>query len=506
MLGIMPSQTSCWGIFPTPANNELTRHTIYHDLNPACQEIRLLRVHLEEKDGFIRCELLPAASLSNIRGQYTAISYCAGDPRRTKKILVNGIPFNVFENLAHVLEMTRNFWTKTFPDKECIIWADQICINQFNLAERSHQVGFMRGIYSSAAQTLICLSTTDVDPRGVEWLVKLHQSVDPDGDFYQYYFHLEYYLRTNLANKQFADDWFAFYDVFNSPWWMRTWVYQEFISSSNIYFLYGKSSVPWKRLSEVLPTLQKYSHFPYFGPAITERQAQVADTKNIVNFFVISKLRFDRVGPFDLMDLLSQSRHLQSSDSRDGIYAFLGLVRESYGIIPDYSPENTMERLLVDIATRIVLQDKTLDILSDASRVRGELSPRLPSWVPDWTTKTCVSLIPRTIRDTSDGSVALFPRIVQSGKLELQGFHIGVFRKGKLGWYFPNSRDRFRHDGEGREELWDIVGAQGPFVLRHVGNQYHLVREAQRNKPAGYNSVEDAVQRHGLQAQTVVLS
>ncbi|KAK0662456.1 putative heterokaryon incompatibility protein, partial [Cercophora samala] len=506
MPGIMASQSSCRDIFPTPANNELTRRTIYHDLNPACQEIRLLRLHLDDNDGLIKCDLLPAASLSNITGRYTAISYCAGDPIRTKKILVNGIQFNVFENLAHVLDMTRHFWTKTFPKKECILWADQICINQFNLAERSHQVGFMRSIYSSAARTLICLSTTDVNPRGVEWLVKLHQSVDPDGDFYQYYFHLEYYLRTNLANQQFADDWFAFYDVFNSPWWMRTWVYQEFISSTNIYFLYGRSAVPWKRLSEVLPTLQKYSHFPYFGPAITERQAQVAHTNNIVNFFVISKLRFDRVGPFDLVDLLSQSRHLQSSDGRDRIYAFLGLVRENYGIIPDYSPENTMERLLVDIATRIVLQDKTLDILSDASRVRGELSSQLPSWVPDWTTKTCVTLMPRTVRDTSDGSVPAFPRIVEAGKLEVQGFHIGVARKGKLGWHFPVSRDRFRHDADGREELWVIIGAPGPFVLRHVGHQYRLAREAYGSKPDGYRDVEEPVQRHGLQAHILVIS
>ncbi|KAK4170802.1 putative heterokaryon incompatibility protein [Triangularia setosa] len=501
MPGATPSQSACRNIFPTPANDELTLHSIYRELNQACQEIRLLRLHLDDHNGFIQCGLLAAATLSTIKGQYTAISYCAGDPRRTKAILVNGIQFNVFENLAHVLDMTRDFWRRTFPGKECIIWADQICINQFNLAERSHQVGFMTSIYSSAGQTLISLSTKEVEPRGVEWLVKLHQNVDPNGDFYQYYFHLEYYLRTNLADRRFVDDWFAFYDVFSSPWWMRTWVYQEFISSSNIYFLYGRSSIPWRHLSEVLPTLQKYSHFPYFGPAITERQAQVADTNNIVNFFVTSKMRFDRAGPFDLMDLLSQSRHLQSSDSRDRIYAFLGLVKENYGIVPDYSPENTMERLLVDIATRVVLQERTLDILSDACSVRGELSARLPSWVPDWTTKRCVRLEPRTVRDASDGSVPIFPRIVEAGKLEVQGFHIGVFRKGKRGWYFPTSQDRFRNSIEGRAELWVIVGAQDPFVLQHIGNQYRLVREA-----CGYDTVESIIQRYGLRAQTVVLS
>ncbi|KAK4201968.1 putative heterokaryon incompatibility protein [Triangularia verruculosa] len=500
------SLSSCEGVFPTPANNGPTRRSVYHDLNPHCREIRLLRLHLEDNDGFIACDLLPAITLSTAKGKYTAISYCAGDPKRTKQILVNGIHFNVFENLAHVLDMTRDFWRKNCPNKECIIWADQICINQSNLAERSHQVGFMRSIYSSAVQTLICLSTTEVDPRGIEWLVNLHQSVDPDGDFYQYYFHLEYHLRTNLANQQFLNDWFTFYDVFSSPWWTRTWVYQEFISSSNIYFLYGRSSITWKRLSEVLPTLQKYSHFPYFGPAITERQAQVADTNNIVNFFVISKLRFDRVGPFDLMDLLSQSRHLQSSDARDRIYAFLGLVREDYGILPDYSPENTMEKLLVDIATRVVLQDRTLDILSDACRVRGELSPSLPSWVPDWTTKACVRLLPRIIRDNNDQPVPIFPPIVDTGRLEVQGFHIGAPRKGKIGWFVPSRQDTFRQ-WEGRDELWEIVGAPGPFVLHHAGDrEYRLFKEARGARPSGYTSVESLIKKEGLQMQTVVLS
>ncbi|OCK96232.1 uncharacterized protein K441DRAFT_487817, partial [Cenococcum geophilum 1.58] len=37
------------------------------------------------------------------------------------------------------------------------LWADAICINQGNIAERSRQVSFMRVIYEAAARVLVWL-------------------------------------------------------------------------------------------------------------------------------------------------------------------------------------------------------------------------------------------------------------------------------------------------------------------------------------------------------------
>ncbi|KAK3370487.1 hypothetical protein B0H63DRAFT_528208 [Podospora didyma] len=65
----------------------------YTTLDPTQHEVRLIKPHLD----------------------YTAISYCAGDPDLTTAILFNDIPFLVFDNLAHVLDVTRDFWRKTFP-------------------------------------------------------------------------------------------------------------------------------------------------------------------------------------------------------------------------------------------------------------------------------------------------------------------------------------------------------------------------------------------------------
>ncbi|KAK0727599.1 heterokaryon incompatibility protein-domain-containing protein, partial [Lasiosphaeria miniovina] len=397
-------------VFPTPNNDAFLEHGVYQALDPAQQEIRLIRLYVDDDDDApIRCDLLPPVPLASVQGKYTAVSYCAGDPGTTKTVLVNGIPFTVFANLAHVLDVARDFWHKSFPpnsnsttENECILWADQISINQFDLAERSHQVGFMRSIYASAARTLICISTTRaVDTHGVEWLAALHASVDPDGDFYHYYYALEYHLRTKLAaasaavrgGGRFAADWLALYDIFTSPWWTRTWVYQEFISSAEAHVLYGGASIAWRHVAEVLPTLRKYKVGTLAEPEVRETMAAVVD------FFIRSKLRFDRAGPYELMDLLARSRHLRSTDCRDRVYAFLGLVRCDYGIVPDYSPNNTMASLLADMASKIVCRDQQLDILSYACEARGPLSGRLPSWAPDWTCTSCREIRSRTIEE-----------------------------------------------------------------------------------------------------------
>ena len=48
-----------------------------------------------------------------------------------------------------------------FPDKERRLWADQICINQFDVAERSQQVQFMNRIYKHASHVLVWLGPDD---------------------------------------------------------------------------------------------------------------------------------------------------------------------------------------------------------------------------------------------------------------------------------------------------------------------------------------------------------
>jgi hypothetical protein len=89
-------------------------------------------------------------------------------------------------------------------------------------------------------------------------------------------------------------------------------------------------------------------------------------------------------GPTNLGILLQHSRNCRSSDSRDRIYAFLGLAHEEYGIVPNYSQENTIVHVLIETAKRIILKEDSLEILRHVNAGRTELGAFLPSWVPDW--------------------------------------------------------------------------------------------------------------------------
>jgi hypothetical protein len=347
-------------IFSTPSNDDFYSAYAYDVLDPVKREIRLLKVLPDRGDGLIRCELQCKQLLSAITGKYSALSYCAGDPRKTQQVLVNDVKFQVFANLAHALAEARYFWKRMYGTRELLLWVDQLCIDQQNIPERSHQVGLMRDIYSSAKEVLACLSRTRSRGRGIQWLRHLNEDVSPrsddldkehrredsftipmDASHNQFHWQrLMKYLLENLGNLKFIDGWLGVYDVFESPWWTRAWVFQEFMCAARTHFLYGRQSMEWSTLS---PTLDSYlsvvrylvHHDEFFQKlqetlspvevlrlhSIRERADRATKAEGVVAQMVDSKLRWS--GPTKLKDLLSLSRIYAASDIRDSIYAFV---------------------------------------------------------------------------------------------------------------------------------------------------------------------------------------
>lgn len=160
--------------FYTPQNSEFYSKFGYMSLNPEERRIRLLRIQQlepgEDKRSRIKYELIDNQSLAAMQGKFTTISYCAGDPKKIETIIVNGLEFNAFSNLGHALRQVRHFWKEKFDTQELLLWADQVCINQSNPNERSHQVKFMGDIYGSAIQVLACLSVEGDRSGGIRGL------------------------------------------------------------------------------------------------------------------------------------------------------------------------------------------------------------------------------------------------------------------------------------------------------------------------------------------------
>lgn len=80
--------------------------------------------------------------------EHEALSYCWGDRAKTKTMTVDGTPFGISANLEAALTQLRK------PDEERILWADAICINQNDDAEKRREVACMRAIYYGARRVV----------------------------------------------------------------------------------------------------------------------------------------------------------------------------------------------------------------------------------------------------------------------------------------------------------------------------------------------------------------
>jgi hypothetical protein len=180
-------------IFTTPDNQQFYSKGRYKPLDPKAREVRLLKIHpqrlrvqelaivfpnwvkqdntdasqlvksstsemLDSKEPLICCELFEQIPLQSITGKFSALSYCAGSANDTVKIMVDGYWFNAFANLAHSLERFQDLYDKE-SGSGYLLWTDQVCVNQSDPEEKSHQVEFMRAIYEAAESTYVVLST-----------------------------------------------------------------------------------------------------------------------------------------------------------------------------------------------------------------------------------------------------------------------------------------------------------------------------------------------------------
>lgn len=166
-LGLGPPPGSKYDSFYSPDNASFYSQYAHNHLDKKRRQIRLLKVFQQKRwrkdylnrhshwiddckpePGFLdkyktlACEVIDGVPLSVCTGQYLALSYAAGDPKDTNYILVNGCYFQAFSQLVHALECAVLYCERNdlIKDGYCLLWADQICINQSDPEERGHQV------------------------------------------------------------------------------------------------------------------------------------------------------------------------------------------------------------------------------------------------------------------------------------------------------------------------------------------------------------------------------
>ncbi|EMT67974.1 hypothetical protein FOC4_g10012370 [Fusarium odoratissimum] len=484
-------------IFRTPENPTFYSANLYESLDTSKREIRLIELSTQTGRGILECKLLPATLLADARKQYLALSYCAGEPTETKDILVNGL-----------------------------------CINQHDLRERSHQVGFMRDIYQGAERTLACLSTSKTNGRGMKWLIDLCDAVpsqEDDGPFQydredeighrQQWFRIRDYLWDSMHTEKFVNGWIAFYDVLTSPWWNRAWICQEFLVSGQITFMFGSHFVSWEQCWRTMQAFCGTHRHDLINRNLflelrnlsegCPEDHQLCRILDIVNQRDLNrqvdhvgmalKMKMRWSGTMDIKALLSHSRSCRSSDDRDRVYAIAGLASPGYQIFPDYSHDMTAAQVMIMTTKAIIDKENSLYILVQATTLVRSRNLDVPSWVVDWTSTEAsdirnnhfgnrllyiLSWIPQESPEHTFETITDTIQQTQAHILRVYGTFITIITKIWLDtreWPFADFYGAGGWQGGALasitdgDEIWILYGLRVPIVLRPYRDGYQVV-------------------------------
>ncbi|MCJ1230814.1 hypothetical protein MMC12_007488 [Toensbergia leucococca] len=316
---------------------------------------------------------------------YDALSYTWGEFKSPKTITCDGHSVSITNHLHCALQHLRS------PDAAITLWVDQLCIDQTNVEERGRQVQLMERIYRQAQRVVVWLGDEDGNSRLVWKLMRKLLHIDETSP-------AVVLARNNLESLGLPGwrsmEWKNLEKFLDRPWFKRIWVLQEVVVSTHAIVKCGQDSLLWEEMVRVIKRV-KFAGLSTSGEAsYAEHRLScelVTQMDHVRNY---QKQGQQRVNFFHL---LMSCRNRAATDSRDKIFALLGLGY--YDINPDYSKTET--EVYLELATYHVSQiipggrwqrlshPQKAEWLSDlllcaCNAPIQRLQGQLPSWVPDW--------------------------------------------------------------------------------------------------------------------------
>ncbi|KAK8113375.1 hypothetical protein PG984_013901 [Apiospora sp. TS-2023a] len=375
----------------------------YEPLQYGC--IRLLTLQASsDTDNQLFCSITTHRLRDDL--SYKALSYTWGDEQPTLPITLNHTPLLCRPNLWAALHTLR------LPDAPRQIWVDAICINQNDTAERGHQVGLMRTIYSKARVVTVWLGESiPGSDEGMGFLRTMHKTItavqkrkvgstslatgthgEEKGtgrggpisepklrsvhDFESYYRPILKDLKDR--NPRLIRGLDAAVALLRRAWWTRIWTLQESVLGREVQVFCGTSMVPIGYFSNLTYFIFSSLNFKtwYGSPVADDVNVRAAwSTANLRDH--VSHEGFVRL----ILALLNSAWQRKASDPRDKVYGIMGLVGQSFDFEPDYNW--TVERVYTAATAAIAKRDECLNFLGLISEQCELRNPKLPSWVPD---------------------------------------------------------------------------------------------------------------------------
>ncbi|CAG7564528.1 unnamed protein product [Fusarium equiseti] len=236
-------------------------------LNPADQESNelsgeLVIKGLEEFSPLHRADNANATEPESLSPEkyvcFDAISYVWGQVTFTDTFVTPQGPIPITASLASILRRLRD----REKEKERLYWADGLCINQSDLAEKEVQVALMGSIYSSARKVFCDIgeeteeTTLLLDAMQRYWKRNIRHgftvgqgsSLVLSGPSTAKIMDIPYPAdeEADAIEDVKGDEWPGrFFKFFSAPWFHRLWIVQEFVLGRKVLMVIGRRYIPW---------------------------------------------------------------------------------------------------------------------------------------------------------------------------------------------------------------------------------------------------------------------
>ncbi|KXJ88978.1 heterokaryon incompatibility protein-domain-containing protein [Microdochium bolleyi] len=299
---------------------------------------------------------------NNDTRSFEALSYVWGSDAR---------PYSLKTGVEGDLPLTASLYSFLLrlrcTDRSRILWADGICINQADVQEKEQQVQLMAEVYKRASKVVADLGEAlPADSERLFHFIEQYWRIAICAGGHPALFgrllspqETAMFMGIPADNVDMgragevlppADDniWKMVIGLFDSPWFQRLWIVQEFILARDITFYYGTSTLDWRSLfavtvyySDTLGTqfltlsaseeLQTHAGIALFTTMAFQRafrhlQSTAAGVAFLDRLDLVTSMRKMRESRW--VDLLQWYRLCDCTLERDRYYALLSLASD----------------------------------------------------------------------------------------------------------------------------------------------------------------------------------
>ena len=255
---------------------------------------------------------------------YEAISYVWGSGLDRAEIIINNSRFNITKNLHDAFAALR------YSASVRTMWADQVCVDQSSVTERSHQVQKMGMIYGTAKSVVVHLGVpterTGTDMQHLQSFLQRHVQGGP----------------APWSHIAIPDLERSVSNIIGRRWFERIWTVQEAVLARHIVLQCGQYRIQWTADLRTLRALVFRVKSAIVSPLynLHERAAKELDWMPLLHILESQMRQAARregvVLQRNLLDVAFDFRHRRCADPRDRYFAILSIVENEQEVSLDF--------------------------------------------------------------------------------------------------------------------------------------------------------------------------